>query len=210
MKFNGYLKLRIGEAVDLKPTTFSLRHSVIFNKAPPALDPYIVVKVDDYKIGQTHTKQKTNAPTYNEEFCLNVSNGKQIEMAVFHDTPIGYDDFVANCIMQFEDLIKTSNTGETFEGWVSKKQNKTKTLKKPHKLENKYVDTSNSHPSPQLHGRIKRMEERREGVGDTTTSGFDPVLSDCGITVINADTSWISLKAVNVFTLHWKAVSHES
>uniref|UniRef100_A0A8C4GZ12 Protein kinase C n=1 Tax=Dicentrarchus labrax TaxID=13489 RepID=A0A8C4GZ12_DICLA len=118
MVFNGYLKLRIGEAVDLKPTTFSLRHSVIFNKAPLALDPYIVVKVDDYKIGQTHTKQKTNTPTYNEEFCLNVSDGKQIEMAVFHDTPIGYDDFVANCIVQFEDLIKTSNTGETFEGWM--------------------------------------------------------------------------------------------
>ncbi|XP_067336863.1 protein kinase C eta type isoform X2 [Channa argus] len=118
MRFNGYLKLRIGEAVDLKPTTFSLRHSVIFNKAHPALDPYIVVKVDDYKIGQTHTKQKTNMPTYNEEFCLNVNDGKQIELAVFHDTPIGYDDFVANCIIQFEDLIKTSNTGETFEGWM--------------------------------------------------------------------------------------------
>lgn len=120
MKFNGYLKLRIGEAVDLKPTTFSLRHTVIFNKAPQTLDPYIVVKVDEYKIGQTHTKQKTNMPTYNEEFCLNVNEGKQIELAVFHDTPIGYDDFVANCIIKFEDLIKTSNTGETFEGWVSK------------------------------------------------------------------------------------------
>uniref|UniRef100_A0A8C9XED1 Protein kinase C n=1 Tax=Sander lucioperca TaxID=283035 RepID=A0A8C9XED1_SANLU len=118
VRFNGYLKLRIGEAVDLKPTTFSLRHSVIFNKASPALDPYIVVKVDDFKIGQTLTKQKTNTPTFNEEFCLNVNDGKQIEMAVFHDTPIGYDDFVANCIIQFEDLIKTSNTEETFEGWM--------------------------------------------------------------------------------------------
>ncbi|KAF3844882.1 hypothetical protein F7725_008045 [Dissostichus mawsoni] len=118
MKFNGYLKLRIGEAVGLKPTTFSLRHSVIFNKAPPGLDPYIVVKVDDTKIGQTLTKQKTNTPTFNEEFCLNVSDGKQIELAVFHDTPIGYDDFVANCIIQFEDLIQTSNTGETFDGWM--------------------------------------------------------------------------------------------
>ncbi|XP_034431309.1 protein kinase C eta type isoform X2 [Hippoglossus hippoglossus] len=118
MKFNGYLKLRIGEAVDLKPTTFSLRHSVIFHKAQPALDPYIVVKVDDYKIGQTHTKQKSNTPTYNEEFCLNVSDGRRIELAVFHDTPIGYDDFVANCTIQFEDLIQTSNSGETFEGWM--------------------------------------------------------------------------------------------
>uniref|UniRef100_A0A8C7RNI4 Protein kinase C n=1 Tax=Oncorhynchus mykiss TaxID=8022 RepID=A0A8C7RNI4_ONCMY len=116
--FNGYLKLRIGEAVDLKPTTFSLRHSVMFNKTAPTLDPYLVIKVDEYKIGQTHTKQKTNMPTYNEEFCLNVNDGKHIELAVFHDAPIGYDDFVANCIIQFEDLIKTSNTEDTFEGWV--------------------------------------------------------------------------------------------
>uniref|UniRef100_G3P0Y8 Protein kinase C n=1 Tax=Gasterosteus aculeatus aculeatus TaxID=481459 RepID=G3P0Y8_GASAC len=120
MRFNGYLKLRIGEAVGLKPTTFSLRHSVIFNKAPATMDPYIMVKVDDLKIGQTLTKQKTNTPTFNEEFCLNVTDGKQIEMAVFHDTPIGYDDFVANCIVPFESLMETSNTGETFDGWVSK------------------------------------------------------------------------------------------
>uniref|UniRef100_A0A8C8CTH2 Protein kinase C n=1 Tax=Oncorhynchus tshawytscha TaxID=74940 RepID=A0A8C8CTH2_ONCTS len=118
MVFNGYLKLRIGEALDLKPTTFSLRHSVMFNKTAPTLDPYLVIKVDEYKIGQTHTKQKTNMPTYNEEFCLNVNDGKHIELAVFHDAPIGYDDFVANCIIQFEDLIKTSNTEDTFEGWV--------------------------------------------------------------------------------------------
>ncbi|XP_062325781.1 protein kinase C eta type isoform X2 [Osmerus eperlanus] len=117
MKFNGYLKLRIGEAVDLKPTKFSLRHAIIFNKPPATLDPYIVIKVDEFKIGQTHTKQKTNMPTYNEEFSLNVNDGKLIELAVFHDAPIGYDDFVANCTILFEDLIKTSNT-ETFEGWV--------------------------------------------------------------------------------------------
>ncbi|XP_055014385.1 protein kinase C eta type [Boleophthalmus pectinirostris] len=118
MKFNGYLKLRIGEAVELKPTTYSLRHSVIFNKAPPTLDPYIVVKVDEFKIGQTHTKQKTNMPTYNEEFCLNVNDGVHIELTVFHETPIGYDNFVANCTIQFEDLIQKANTGESFEGWM--------------------------------------------------------------------------------------------
>lgn len=118
MKFNGDLRLRIGEAVDLKPTTFSLRHSVIFNKSRPTLDPYVVVKVDDVKIGQTHAKHKTSSPTFNEEFCHKVSNGIRIELAVFHDSSIGYDDFVANCTIQFEDLIKVSNTGETFEGWI--------------------------------------------------------------------------------------------
>ncbi|XP_041927693.1 protein kinase C eta type-like isoform X1 [Alosa sapidissima] len=118
MKFNGYLKLRIGEAVDLKPTSTARRHTVMFNKTNPSLDPYIVVKVDEFKVGQTHTKLKTNMPTYNEEFGLNVNSGKQIELAVFHDTPIGYDDFVANCSIQFEDLMKTTSTEETFEGWV--------------------------------------------------------------------------------------------
>ncbi|KTF74844.1 hypothetical protein cypCar_00019721 [Cyprinus carpio] len=117
MKFNGYLKLRIGEAVDLKPTTTSMRHAVMFSKANQTMDPYIVVKVDEYKIGQTHTKQKTNMPTYNEEFSVNVNNGKQVELAVFHDAPIGYDDFVANCTMQFDDLMKSTNREESFEGW---------------------------------------------------------------------------------------------
>ena len=119
MKFKGHLKLRIGEAVNLKPTTYSLRHSVIFNKAPPSLDPYIVVKVDDFKVGQTHTKQKTNAPTYNEDFSVDVSDGKRVELAVFHETPIGYDDFVANCCIRFEDLIDASNSQESLEKWVS-------------------------------------------------------------------------------------------
>ncbi|KAA0718083.1 Protein kinase C eta type [Triplophysa tibetana] len=118
MKFNGYLKLRIGEAVDLKPTTTSMRHAVMFNKANQTLDPYILVKVDEYKIGQTHTKLKTNMPTYNEEFSVNVNDGKQVEFAVFHDAPIGYDDFVANCTIQFDDLMKNTNTEESFEGWV--------------------------------------------------------------------------------------------
>ncbi|TRY55275.1 hypothetical protein DNTS_015754, partial [Danionella cerebrum] len=116
--FNGYLKLRIGEALDLKPTTTAKRHAVMFNKANQNLDPYIVVKVDEYKIGQTHTKQKTNTPTYNEEFSVNVNNGNQVELAVFHDAPIGYDDFVANCTIQFDDLMKSAKKEESFEGWV--------------------------------------------------------------------------------------------
>ncbi|KAM6961155.1 LOW QUALITY PROTEIN: protein kinase C eta type [Aplochiton taeniatus] len=116
MKFNGYMQIKIGNAMDLKPTTFSLRHSVIFNKAS-TLDPYIVIKVDDYKIGQTLTKPKTNMPTFNEEFCLNVNHGKT-NVSRFNDSPIGYDDFVANCTIPFEDLIKVSNSEETFEGFV--------------------------------------------------------------------------------------------
>ncbi|XP_061649919.1 protein kinase C eta type [Phyllopteryx taeniolatus] len=119
MKFYGHIQLRIGEAVDLKPTTFSRRHSRMFLKtAPTTMDPYIVLKVDDVKVGQTHTKQKTNSPTYNEDFSFSVRDGQHVELAVFNDTPIGYDDFVANCTVHFVDLMKTANTGEFFEGWM--------------------------------------------------------------------------------------------
>ncbi|XP_030628019.1 protein kinase C, eta, b [Chanos chanos] len=117
MKFSGHMKLRIGEAVDLKPTTFSTRYS--FHKKVHQLDPYIVVKVDNFKVGQTATKSKTNRPIYNQDFCPYITEGKVLELAVFHDTPIGYDDFVANCTIQLEDLITPTNTNQTFEGWVN-------------------------------------------------------------------------------------------
>ncbi|XDV41992.1 hypothetical protein PO909_010751 [Leuciscus waleckii] len=116
MKFNGYLRLRIGEAVDLKPTTFSTRHT--FHKKTH-LDPYIVVKVDNLKVGQTATKSKTNKPNFDDEFCPYISNGKELELAVFNNTPIGYDDFVANYRIQLDELIVPSNTRQTFEGWVN-------------------------------------------------------------------------------------------
>ncbi|XP_077076960.1 protein kinase C, eta, b isoform X1 [Siphateles boraxobius] len=116
MKFNGYLRLRIGEALDLKPTTFSTRHT--FHKKTH-LDPYIVVKVDNLKVGQTATKSKTNKPTFDDEFCPYISNGKELELAVFNNTPIGYDDFVANYRIPLDELIVPSNTRQTFEGWVN-------------------------------------------------------------------------------------------
>lgn len=110
------MRLRIREAVDLKPTTFSTRHT--FHKKSQQLDPYIVVKVDNFKVGQTAIRPKTRQPTFDEEFCPYICEGKELELAVFHDTPIGYDDFVANCTMQLENLLTSSSSRQTFEGWV--------------------------------------------------------------------------------------------
>lgn len=115
--FNGLLKIKICEAVNLKPTAWSLRHAVGPRPQTFLLDPYIALNVDDSRIGQTSTKQKTNSPAWNDEFVTDVCNGRKIEMAVFHDAPIGYDDFVANCTIQFEDLLQ--NGSRHFEDWVS-------------------------------------------------------------------------------------------
>ncbi|KAL7889189.1 hypothetical protein AOLI_G00014470 [Acnodon oligacanthus] len=111
------MRLRIGEAVHLQPTCAATRHAALFGKVAQSLDPYIVVKVDEYRVGQTRTKHRTNSPTYNEEFSTCVSTSTTLELAVFHDAPIGYDQFIANCTIRFQDLMETTSTEETFEGW---------------------------------------------------------------------------------------------
>ncbi|XP_053553269.1 protein kinase C eta type [Bombina bombina] len=117
MRFSGSIKLRIGEAVGLQPTRWSLRHSV-FKKGLFLLDPYMTINVDECRVGQTTTKHRTNKPTYNEEFCLTVTEGIKMELAVFHSTTIGYDDFVANCTLSFQELLKSCGQADSFEGWV--------------------------------------------------------------------------------------------
>lgn len=114
--FNGLLKIKICEALDLKPTAWALRHAVGPKPQTFLLDPYIALNVDDSRVGQTSTKQKTNSPAWNDEFVTEVYDGRRIELSVFHDAPIGYDDFVANCIIQFEDLLQ--NSSKHFEDWI--------------------------------------------------------------------------------------------
>lgn len=115
--FNGQLKIKICEALELKPTAWSLRHAVGPKNQSFLLDTYIALNVDNCRVGQTTTKQKTNNPTWNDEFTTEVHDGHKIELSVFHDAPIGYDDFVANCTIQFEDIL--NNGSKHFEDWVS-------------------------------------------------------------------------------------------
>lgn len=115
--FNGQLKIKICEALELKPTAWSLRHAVgPKTQTSFLLDTYIALNVDDSRVGQTSTKQRTNSPAWNDEFTTEVHDGRRIELSVFHDAPIGYDDFVANCIIQFEDILH--NGSKHFEDWV--------------------------------------------------------------------------------------------
>ncbi|XP_054879396.1 protein kinase C epsilon type-like isoform X2 [Poeciliopsis prolifica] len=114
--FNGQLKIKICEALDLKPTAWSLRHAVGPKTQIFLLDTYIALNVDDSRVGQTSTKQKTNSPMWNDEFMTEVIDGRRIELSVFHDAPIGYDDFVANCIIQFEDILHSGS--KHYENWI--------------------------------------------------------------------------------------------
>lgn len=52
------------------------------------------------------TRPKTFDPIWNEQFIHDVTNAKNINLTVFHDAALPPDDFVANCIIPFEDLIQ--------------------------------------------------------------------------------------------------------
>ena len=109
--FNGSVRLKIYEAVELRPTDFATRHSV--TKAQ-LIDPYISIDVDENPVAKTTTRPKTYKPTWNEDFNAEVHNGQTIGLTVFHDAAIPPDEFVANCSISFEDL-----TGkESSDLWV--------------------------------------------------------------------------------------------
>ncbi|XP_033624712.1 calcium-independent protein kinase C-like isoform X2 [Asterias rubens] len=107
--FNGTIRMRVCEAVDLKPTDFSTRHSVSSKdskKGVTVIDPYIIITVDDQHIGRTTTKQKTVKPSWNEDFDSKVQNGESVLLTVYHNSIIPPDDFVANCTVPIEDLLQ--------------------------------------------------------------------------------------------------------
>uniref|UniRef100_G3NEB9 Protein kinase C n=1 Tax=Gasterosteus aculeatus aculeatus TaxID=481459 RepID=G3NEB9_GASAC len=113
--FSGLLKVRVCEAVDLKPTPWALRHAV-GKSGSFLLDPYLALNLDHTRLGQTATRTKTNSPAWHQEFCTEVREGRSLELSVFHDAPIGYDDFVANCTIQLEDLLQ--NGTRHYEDWI--------------------------------------------------------------------------------------------
>lgn len=63
------------------------------------------------------TKPKTFDPCWNEYFIHEVHNAKNINLTVFHDAAIPPDDFVANCVIPFEDLVHREKEQQDF--WVS-------------------------------------------------------------------------------------------
>ena len=102
--FNGTIKLKICEAVDLRATDFATRHQVGSQKNISMIDPYISVDVDDVPVARTTTVQKSAKPSWNEDFSTEVHNGQTIGLTVFHDAAIPPDEFVANCTIAFDDL----------------------------------------------------------------------------------------------------------
>lgn len=115
--FNGSLKIKICEAVDLKPTAFSTRLQMgsTKEKASQMIEPYVNIDVDEVYVAKTTTKPKSVKPQWiwNEDFTSEVHNGQNVNLTVFHDAAIPPDEFVANCTIPFDDVK------EKCDIWVS-------------------------------------------------------------------------------------------
>ncbi|KAK6025168.1 C2 domain protein, partial [Ostertagia ostertagi] len=80
-----------------------------------AIDSYVNVDWDEYHVGKTLVRPKTNEPRWNEEFVANdVHSGKAVGFTVFHNCVMPPDDFVANTRIPFDDL----KIGSTNDIWV--------------------------------------------------------------------------------------------
>jgi novel protein kinase C epsilon type len=109
--FTGSLKVKVCEALDLRPTDFQTRHSISLAKGDQHLiDPYVAVDVDENHVDRTTAKPKTNKPVWNETFKYEVSNGQALGLTVFHSAAIPPDDFVANCSIPFEELVSAEHS----------------------------------------------------------------------------------------------------
>ena len=106
--FDGTMKLTVCEAVDLRPTDCATRHQVGLGltRNLQAIDPYVVVDVDDVPVAKTQTRPKTFCPSWSEEFSTDVHGGRAIGFTVFHSAVIPPDVFVANCTVAFENFVE--------------------------------------------------------------------------------------------------------
>jgi len=106
--FNGSMKLTVCEAVDLRQTDCATRHQVGLGLSSnlQAIDPYVIVDVDDVPVAKTQTRLKTSCPSWLEEFSVDVHGGHTLGITVFHSAVIPPDVFVANCTVAFEDFVQ--------------------------------------------------------------------------------------------------------
>lgn len=106
--FTGSMKLRVVEANGLKPpATTSLAY---WGMKSTAIDPYVLLNVDDVPIAQTTSKPRTFDPVWNEDFESEVENGQVLGITVWHNSLMPPDPFVANSTVSLEEIINSGSS----------------------------------------------------------------------------------------------------
>lgn len=112
--FTGLVKLRIVEALDLRPTDYSTRHAALAK----TLDPYVSIDIDEEHVYRSQTRNKTFRPQWNETLTKTVADVENLTLTVFHDASIPPDDFIANCNVTFEDLLSGIKNEGRNDIWI--------------------------------------------------------------------------------------------
>ncbi|XP_055908106.1 protein kinase C isoform X2 [Eupeodes corollae] len=116
--FSGKLQIKVCEACGLRPTDFQKRHNITFGKPDDQLiDPYVSIDVDESHFDRSTTRSKTFDPVWNEQFSHDVKDAKNINLTVFHDAALPPDDFVANCIIPFDDILHNESNAPDL--WIN-------------------------------------------------------------------------------------------
>lgn len=71
------------------------------------IDPYLVVAVDKSPFGETKPKPKTFSPIWREDMESFVMEAVSLEFTIFHSKTVPPDAFVANTIIDIEEILLT-------------------------------------------------------------------------------------------------------
>ncbi|KAK8727180.1 hypothetical protein OTU49_009731 [Cherax quadricarinatus] len=112
--FTGNIRVKICEAADLRLTDCMTRYvgvaGVGKGQQDQTLDPYVSLDLDEVHWNKTQPKQKTLTPVWNEWFEHEVAGAVQLGLKIFHDSPVGNDDFVADATVPFEEICADNQT----------------------------------------------------------------------------------------------------
>ena len=98
--FTGTISLTVLEASGLKPVTLPGG----FQLVSTAMDPYLVVDVDDVFFSKTNPKTKTPCPVWNETCEEDVEDAEVMQMTVFHKSTIPPHPFIAHVQFTLSEL----------------------------------------------------------------------------------------------------------
>ncbi|XP_065183412.1 protein kinase C-like [Sycon ciliatum] len=108
--YTGVLKISALEASDL-PEKIPLPGGIVLT----TIDPFLVVAVDENPFGETKARTRTFAPLWREDMESFVQDATKVEFTVFHKKTVPPDAFVANTVVDLEELL----AAPTDDVWVT-------------------------------------------------------------------------------------------
>lgn len=103
--FTGVVSLHVIEATDLKPVVLP------GGKTLTVMDPYLVVDFDNIFFGRTAAKKQSVSPIWGETLTESVEDAQLMHFALFHNSLIPPDNFIAHAQIYVSELMQHNQQG---------------------------------------------------------------------------------------------------